>query len=124
MNGGGHTPVSPFHPARTMLPSRMDLIRKAVDARISSLGLDWVKLESFHIRSKDKTISADVLLEGETESIHIEATYEVIGSRISVLTVDSSRKWVAEAARLGLAKAGGSFELPSGITGILVRLFL
>lgn len=107
-----------------MLPSRMDLIRKAVDARISSLGLDWVKLESFQIRSKDKTISADVLLDGETESIHIEATYEVIGNRISILTVDSSRKWVAEAARLGLAKAGASFELPSGISRILVRLFL
>jgi hypothetical protein len=102
----------------------MDLIRKAVDAKISSLGLDWVKLESFQIRSKDKTISADVLLEGETEIIHVEATYAVIGSQISVLTVSSSRKWVAEAARLALAKAGGSFDLPAGITGMLVRLFL
>jgi hypothetical protein len=38
--------------------------------------------------------------------------------------VESSRKWVTEAAKLALQKTGGKFDLPGGITGRMVKMML
>ncbi len=102
----------------------MGLIRKAIEAKIASLGLDWLELRSFQIHSSRKTVSASVLLEGEQEPIQVDAGYLVVGNKLVVTSVEASRKWVAEAAKLALKKTGGSYELPGGITGKMIRLML
>jgi hypothetical protein len=102
----------------------MDLIRKAIDSKIAALGLDWLKLQSFKIHPKEKTLTATVMLDGEMEPIHLEASYALSGNQFKVLAVRTSRKWVTEAARLALAKTGGTFDLPTGMTGTMIRMLL
>ena len=43
----------------------VSLIQKAIQAKLSSSGLDWVKLESFTLSSRDKKVNLELSLAGE-----------------------------------------------------------
>jgi len=101
------------------------LISKAIQAKLASSGLDWVKLESFTLSSRDKTVSAEVSLEGEERTVKVEVQYSLGAENVIVIReVETSRKWMTEALRLALLKTGNRFELPGGLKGKMIRVLV
>ena len=102
----------------------MDLLLKAIEAKLQSAGLNWIKLQSLQLRIKEKTVVAEVLLDGEPLALAVEATYEIVGDKIRIASLNTSKKWLTEAANLALLKSEGAFPLPGGIVGKLIKFFL
>jgi hypothetical protein len=102
----------------------MDLIMKAIEAKLASAGMDWLKLQSLQLRPKEKRLTAELLLEGESAPVAVELTYAVEGDFLKVVSLQTSKKWLTEVASLALAKTAGQIELPSGLKGRLVKFFL
>ncbi len=102
----------------------MDLIIKAIEAKLQSAGLNWIKLQSLQLRIKDRSLTAEVLLDGEPLPLAVEARYEIVGDKIKIASLNTSKKWLTEAANLALLKTDGAFPLPGGIGGKLLKFFL
>jgi hypothetical protein len=102
----------------------MDIVLKAIEAKLISAGLDWLKLQSLQLRPKEKRISAELVLEGESGPIGIEVTYQVDGDFMKITTLETSKKWITEVLNLALAKTAGQVELPGGLKGRLIKFFL
>jgi hypothetical protein len=101
------------------------LIAKAIQAKLASSGLDWVKLESFTLSSRQKTISLELTLEGEDRPVKADIQYSLGAENAVVIReVETSRKWMTEALKLVLLKTGNRFELPGGLKGKLIRVLL
>lgn len=100
------------------------VIRKALEARIASHGLGWLKLRHFELRSAEKKLLLDLDLEGEAAPVRVTARYRVEADGLVVEAVETSKKWLTEIAHLGLAKHGGRFPLPTGMIGSLARAIL
>lgn len=102
----------------------MDIVLKAIEAKLHSAGLNWIKLQTFQLRPKDKTVAAEVLLEGETAPVSVQITYEVGQDYVKILTLQTSKVWMTEAGNLALLKTGGRINLPGGIQGKLIKFIL
>jgi hypothetical protein len=101
------------------------LITKALQARLASCGLDWVKLNSLHLDSKAKTIAVEVTLEGEDAPVKAEVEYSLGGDNALVIReVKTSRKWMTEGLRLALIRMGNRIPLPGGLQGQIIRVML
>ncbi len=102
----------------------MDLILKLLESKLHSNGLNWLKLMDFRLSSKTRTISAEVYLEGEDKPLSLEATYLLEGENLVITTVVTGKRWMTEGLNLALAKTGGRIELPTGLKGKMIRMFL
>ncbi len=102
----------------------MDIVLKAIEAKLISAGLDWLKLQSLQLRPKEKRISAELVLEGESGPINIEVTYGVEGDFLKITSLETSKKWITEVLNLALTKTAGQVGLPSGLKGRLIKFFL
>ena len=101
------------------------LIMKALQAKLASSGLDWIKLESFHLSSRDKTINAEVMLEGEDRPVKLEVRYALgSGNSVMIRELITNRPWMSEALKLAMLKTGNRFELPGGLKGKLLKVLL
>jgi len=100
------------------------VIRKALEARIATQGLDWLKLRHFELRSAEKKILLEIDLDGEPAPVQLTASYRVAPDGLTVETVQTSKKWMTEIAHLALAKHGGHFDLPGGLVGTMARALL
>src|SRR5688572_26575903 len=101
------------------------LIMKALQAKLASSGLDWVKLESFQLSSRDKTINAEVMLEGEDRPVKLEVRYALgSGNSVMIRELITNRPWMSEALKLAMLKTGNRFELPGGLKGKLLKVLL
>jgi len=101
-----------------------DIIRKAIEGRLASEGIDWVKLESFQIDRKAKTLTAGISLEGEPAPVAIDLDYAIEGDDILIKEATSSKPWMTKLAGVALAKHGARFPLPTGMKGKMVRMVL
>ncbi len=102
----------------------MDALRKALEAKLHALGLNWVQLHSFQLLRQERSVQAEVLLEGETAPISVRAQYAVEDSFVVVKSIDTSRAWITQVGQLALERTGGRVELPTGITGKMIRMML
>lgn len=103
----------------------MSLILKALQAKLASSGLDWVKLEALHLSSRDKTIAAEVTLAGEETSVKVEVRYALGNDNtIIIRDVQTNRQWMTEALRLAMVKTGNQFPLPGGLKGKMIKILL
>ena len=101
------------------------LITKALQARLATCGLDWVKLNSLHLDSKAKIIALEITLEGEESPVKAELEYSLGGDNALVVReVKTNRKWMTEALRLAMIRMGNRIPLPGGIQGQLIRVML
>jgi hypothetical protein len=100
------------------------VIQKALDAKLSQLGIDWLKVESLVICSADKSVFATVVLDGEPDSVELTALYKLEGDQFVVESVETSKIWMSKALQLALDTKGGSFTVPSGMAGMVVRMLL
>lgn len=102
----------------------MDIILKALEAKLHSAGLSWIKLQTFQLSSKDKTVTAEVLLEGEPTHVTVQLVYEVGADFVKIVSLATSKIWMTEAANLALLKSGGKIALPGGLQGKLIKFVL
>jgi hypothetical protein len=102
----------------------MDIITKAIEAKLHANGLNWLRLLDLRFSPKSKSIAAEVFLEGEEKPLTITATYAVEGDSLRILTLETSKRWITEGIQLMLLKQGHCFPLPTGIKGKMVRMFL
>jgi len=100
------------------------VIRKAIEARIASSGLKWIKLRQLELRPSEKTLSLDLELEGEESPLRLFARYRVEGDAVLIESLETSKKWLTELASVALAKQGGRFPLPGGFAGAMARMVL
>lgn len=102
-----------------------NLILKALQAKLSSTGLDWIKLEDFHLDSRANTISLELTLKGEETTVKAEVRYS-LGSdnTIIVRELETNRPWMTEALKLAMVKTGNRFELPGGLKGKVIKMLL
>ena len=101
------------------------LIMKALQAKLAGSGLDWVKLESFSLSSRDKTVNLELTLEGENEPVKAEIRYSLAAENMVVIRdIVTSRKWMTEALKLVLLKTGDRFPLPGGLKGKMLKVLL
>jgi hypothetical protein len=102
----------------------MDLVLKAIESKLSSAGLDWIKLQSVQLKPKEHRASAELLLEGETGPVSLDIIYAVDGDFLKIDTLTTSKKWLTEVLNLVLTKTAGQVELPGGLKGRLIKFFL
>jgi hypothetical protein len=103
----------------------MSLLLKALQAKLSSSGLDWLKVESIAFSSKKKSLTAVFDLDGEASPVTVELDYVLEDDdKIRIRDVRTSKAWMTEAIKLALVKTGQSFPLPKGIKGKLLRVLL
>lgn len=100
------------------------VIRKAIEARITAFGLDWLKVRQFELRSASKLVILDLDLDGEDQPVRITANYRVDGDSLVIESAETSKKWLTEIAAIALAKQGGRIPLPAGLAGSVARMFL
>lgn len=101
------------------------LIFKALQAKLASSGLEWIKLESFSLSSRDQVINVEVTLEGEETTVKAEVRYSLGGDNTIVIrSVETNRKWMTEAIRLAMVKTGDRFPLPGGLKGKMIKMLL
>jgi hypothetical protein len=102
----------------------MDILTKLIESKLHSNGLNWLRLLDLRFSPKSKSVAAEVFLEGEDKPLSVSASYRVEGDFLVVGNIETSKKWITEGLLLALAKTGGKFELPSGLKGKMVRMFL
>jgi hypothetical protein len=100
------------------------ILRKAIEGRIASAGLDWVKVLHVELRADQKTFTVALQLDGEEIPVSLSTRYRVDDTDVVIESVAASKKWVTEALSYGLLKHGGRFPLPGGISGRIARMFL
>ena len=101
------------------------LIMKALQAKMASSGLDWIKLNALHLNSKDNTIAVELTLEGEDSPVKAEIRYSLGGDNTLVIRdVMTNRKWMTEALKLAMLKTGNRFPLPGGLKGQMIKVLL
>ena len=101
------------------------LIMKALQSKLASSGLDWVKLESFSLSSRDKKVDLELSLEGEDQPLKAEIRYSLGAENVIVIRdITTSRKWITEALKLALLKTGNRFPLPGGLKGQMLKVML
>ena len=101
------------------------LIMKALQAKLSSSGLDWIKLNALNLNSKENTIAVELTLEGEDSPVKAEIRYSLGGDNTLVIRdVMTNRKWMTEALKLVMLKTGDRFPLPGGLKGQLIKVLL
>ncbi len=101
------------------------LIMKAVQAKLSSSGLDWIKLENLHLDSRAQLISLEINLKGEPTTVTAEIRYSLGGDNTLVVRgVETNRPWMTEAIQLAMCKTGNRIELPGGLKGKMIRMLL
>ena len=100
------------------------MIRKALEARIAAQGLDWIKVRHLELRSADKCLVLEIDLDGEPAPVRATARYRLADSDLVIESVETSKKWLTEVARLALARHGGTIELPGGLVGTMARALL
>ncbi len=102
-----------------------DFLTKALQAKLASSGLDWIKLNALHLDSKANRISVEFTLEGEERPVKAEVRYSLGAENVIVVReVTTNRKWITEALKLVLAKTGDRFPLPGGLKGKMIRVLL
>ena len=100
-------------------------ITKALQAKLESSGLAWIKLDALNLNSKANTIAVEFTLEGEEQPVQAEVLYSLGAENVIVVReVTTSRKWLTEAIKLVLVKTGNRFELPGGLKGKMIRVLL
>ncbi len=103
----------------------VSLIQKALQAKLSTSGLDWVKLNSLSLSSRDKTINLELSLEGEDQPVKAEIRYSLAAENMIVIRdIVASRQWMTEALKLVLLKTGDRFALPGGLKGRMLKVLL
>ena len=108
-----------------LLNMPVSLIAKAIQSKLSASGLDWVKLESFTLSSREKTISLELRLEGEDKPVKADIHYSLgTGNTVEIREVETSRPWMTEALKLVLVKTGNRFALPGGLKGKMLKVLL
>ena len=101
------------------------LIMKALQAKLSSSGLDWIKLNALNLNSKENTIAVELTLEGEDSPVKAEIRYSLGGDNTLVIRdVMTNRKWMTEALKLAMLKTGNRFPLPGGLKGQMIKVLL
>ena len=100
------------------------IVRKALDAKLQNLGVDWLKVETLVIRSADRSVFATITLEGEAEPIELTMLYELEGNDIVIESLEASKAWMSKALKLALTARGNRIALPSGLAGMAVRMLL
>jgi hypothetical protein len=101
------------------------LISIALQSRLASSGLDWIKLDDLHLDSKANTITVEFTLEGEHQPVKAEVRYSLGAEDVIVIReVTTNRKWMNEAIKLVLVKTGNRFPLPGGLKGRMIRVLL
>ena len=100
------------------------LVKKAIQMKIDEKNLDWIKVRSACLFSKENRLVIELDLEGESEAVKVGATYSILGDKIVIESIKTSRKWMTEVADLVLVKTGKSFKLPGGMKGVLVKALL
>ncbi len=100
------------------------VLRKAIEARLASQGLDWLRLRHLELRASQKILFLEIDLDGEDQPVHATARYQVVDTGVLIASVETSRRWLTECALLALAKHGGHFPLPPGLAGTLARALL
>ena len=100
------------------------LLRRALEAKLEDLGVDWLRVESLAIRSSEKSIAASVWLEGESESVEVTVLYRLEGDDLVIEEIEASKLWMSKSVALFLAKRGNRLALPGGMKGKTLRLLL
>ena len=100
------------------------ILRKAIDAKFTDLGIAWLRVESLTIRSSEKAIAATVWLEGEADLVEVTVLYQLKDDDLLIEEIETSKIWVTKAAGLYLAQKGSRFSLPQGLKGMAIRLLL
>lgn len=103
----------------------VSLITKALQSKLATSGLDWVKLEDLHLDSRGNIITLELSLKGEDKPVKAEIRYSLGSENMIVIReVHTNRQWMTEAIKLAMVKTGNRFELPGGLKGKMIRMLL
>ena len=100
------------------------VIKKALDAKLGQLGIDWLNVESLVMNPADKSVFATVALEGEADPVELTALYKLEGDEVIVESMVASKPWISKALSLALSQKGNRFTIPSGMAGMAIRMVL
>ena len=100
------------------------LVKKAIQMKIDEKNIDWIKVNSACLFSKENRLVLELDLDGEREPVKIDATCSLDGDCVVLGAIKTSRRWMTEVANIILVKTGKRFKLPGGMKGVLVKALL
>ena len=100
------------------------VIQKVLSERLASRGLDWIDVRSVRLSKADKTFDLDILLDGEEKPLGVKLRYDVRDDTLRLTGVETGKRWITEVLQLALIAKGGTFALPGGMVGMLLKVLI
>jgi len=100
----------------------LDLIlKKAIQGKLKFMGIDWAKVESVNFLKEDHRVDVVLDLDGESDPVKAAVNYRVEGEDLVVEKVETSKRWMTEAATLMVERRGGKVEIPAAVRGMVFK---
>lgn len=97
------------------------ILKKAIQGKLKFMGIDWATVDSVTFSKADHRVDLTLGLDGEDVPVTAIVNYRVDGQDLMVEKVETSRRWMTEAAQLMVDRKGGKIELPSAVRGIVIK---
>ena len=92
-----------------------------IQGKLKFMGIDWAAIDSVRFVKDDRRVDVTVGLEGEEFPVTAVLNYRIEGELLLVESVETSRHWMTEAAKLAVAKKGGRIDLPESVRGVVLK---
>ena len=100
----------------------LDLIlKKTIQGKLKFMGIDWAKVESVNLSKADHQVDVTLGLDGEDVPVTAKLNYRVDGEELLVESVETSRRWMTEAAKMMVERKGGKIDLPDSVRGMVLN---
>ena len=97
------------------------ILKKAIQGKLKFMGIDWAKVDSVRFVKADRRVDLTLDLEGEESPVDAALIYRVEGEELMVESVETSRRWMTEAALMMVEKKGGKIDLPPSVRGMVLK---
>jgi len=97
------------------------ILKKVIQGKLKFMGIDWAKVEAVTFSKEDHLVHVTMALEGEDQPVTAMVNYRVEDEELHVESIETSRRWMTEAALLVLEKRGGRVELPAAVRGMVLK---
>lgn len=97
------------------------ILKKVIQGKLKFMGIDWAKVEAVTFSKEDRLVHVTLALDGEESPITAMVNYRVEDGELHVESIETSKRWMTEAALLVVERKGGRIELPAAVRGMVLK---
>lgn len=97
------------------------ILKKAIQGKLKFMGIEWAKVDAVAFSKKDRRVDLTLDLDGEELPVTAILNYRVEGEEVHVESVETSKRWMTEAALMMVERKGGKIEIPAAVRGLVIK---